>query len=89
MGLSRNKVSLRERGDGSPPFYGERGKKNFPYEKNKDLSKLWLKLEILFSLQIPMVSGEHRFLKTRYMMKRIRKNKNMFFLERSEKIKKI
>lgn len=24
MGLSRNKVSLRERGDGSPPFYGER-----------------------------------------------------------------
>ena len=23
MGLSRNKVSLRERGDGSPPFYGE------------------------------------------------------------------
>ena len=25
MGLSRNKVSLRERGDGSPPFYGERG----------------------------------------------------------------
>ncbi len=24
LGLSRNKVSLRERGDGSPPFYGER-----------------------------------------------------------------
>ena len=23
LGLSRNKVSLRERGDGSPPFYGE------------------------------------------------------------------
>ena len=30
MGLSRNKVSLRERGDGSPPFYGESESGKFP-----------------------------------------------------------
>ena len=49
MGWSRNKVSLRERGDGSPPFYGER--------KNELKKKVKNNLIKLFIIVILLIVG--------------------------------
>ena len=60
MGLSRNKVSLRERGDGSPPFYGEirKRRKEEPYEilgdsakESEKISHRRLKIDILLGFE--------------------------------------
>ena len=54
MGLSRNKVSLRERGDGSPPFYGERKPKKFGVRKRNQKvvkARKLLRVRFLFSFE--------------------------------------
>ena len=49
MGLSRNKVSLRERGDGSPPFYGERKPKKFGVRKKRPKRMTVSKAKVVWS----------------------------------------